>query len=453
MMQWLGILSVLQTGNLLVFCTFRVEHAARGDITSRMIESHRLMPAPPLGSIFGYLFGAPLQGMLLAGVTFAAGMACCTIGGINFDSWIFLNAALYFFAVFVHTIVLQLAFVMRGGFLLLLFVGFFLMSLGGSGALDMVPSLSFLFFPILSRWSVYVAMFTWTSPTNTPVIVYTYGAAFAAQAILAAVAIRVSVRRYLSSSAIGITPLLGLIILATWVALAEARIALPDGFVADRGFSAGEEVVTRTVCSIASSMLLALVPIASAAKSANVLRRGGQRPARFPFGQFSEIWTVIIAVAIMAVLLRNVSVFGDGDYIDPSAYKTGLPGLGVMLVTAFIVANFSVSIACLFSFGYRRVKYPWIIVLMWVGLTWIGPVVVDAVYQSLSNNLNSPTTLTAVSPPGALALLWSNSRVPLQWGMVGQGVITAVAAGLLMLSRRKGPVRRTGQRSLAPAAV
>jgi len=45
----------LQVLVLLIFGATRASGAVRGDMTSRMIESHRLMPAPPAGALLGYL--------------------------------------------------------------------------------------------------------------------------------------------------------------------------------------------------------------------------------------------------------------------------------------------------------------------------------------------------------------------------------------------------------------
>jgi hypothetical protein len=54
----------------------------------------------------------------------------------------------------------------------------------------------------------------------------------------------------------------------------------------------------------------------------------------------------------------------------------------------------------------------------------------------MTNNGDNATALTAFSPPGALALIWSHSPVSLQAGLAGQILLMLLACVLLLLSRR-----------------
>src|SRR5258705_532378 len=60
---WTVGLLGLQMGVLLLFGCMTVGAAVRLDHTSRMIESHRLMPTPATSAIAGYVMGAPCQAM------------------------------------------------------------------------------------------------------------------------------------------------------------------------------------------------------------------------------------------------------------------------------------------------------------------------------------------------------------------------------------------------------
>src|SRR5207249_1902646 len=51
----LTLLTILQCLILLVYGSFRVSACVRADLTSKVIESHRLMPASAFSGIFGYL--------------------------------------------------------------------------------------------------------------------------------------------------------------------------------------------------------------------------------------------------------------------------------------------------------------------------------------------------------------------------------------------------------------
>ena len=78
--------------------------AIRGDLNSRMIESHRLMPITPAEAVFGYMLGGASQVLLLAALNFVIGAVLCAMGGLQTDRWILSTGVLLVFAVFVWSI-------------------------------------------------------------------------------------------------------------------------------------------------------------------------------------------------------------------------------------------------------------------------------------------------------------------------------------------------------------
>src|SRR5215203_1688070 len=70
---WVNLLMGIQTLALVLFGASRVSAAIRGDVTSRMIESHRLMPTSPVMAIAGYLVGGAAQPLMIGATTFILG--------------------------------------------------------------------------------------------------------------------------------------------------------------------------------------------------------------------------------------------------------------------------------------------------------------------------------------------------------------------------------------------
>jgi hypothetical protein len=88
----------------------------------------------------------------------------------------------------------------------------------------------------------------------------------------------------------------------------------------------------------------------------------------------------------------------------------------------------------------------WIYVSLWVVLTWLGPIIADSAYRALTDaNSSDPTAITAFSPPGALALIWSRSQVRLLPGIIGQMILTIIPVGIFLLTRHISSSRAAGR--------
>ena len=427
---WVAFLSLLQALDLLLLGGFRVESAVRGDVTSRMLESHRLMPAPPLGSILGYIFGAPLQAFLIAVVNFALGSMCCLLAGRHLDNWAMANGMLFLFAIFIYSMLVQFAFVARGGALLLLIFGFVVIPLAESGVIPVLPVMPVLLAPMLSRVSVFgqlIGGFGRHGDTT-----FSYVAALAGQGAIALIAIRVAIRRYLSSTVAGISAMLGLLLLLVGVATTVLAWVWPDSFDYHT-FRSEVDPVAQTVVALCAGALLALVPIASAAWTARQQERDGDRAAPRRLIHLSEILTAIAATLLISALM----------IYPPTASFALFNRTHVTACTAVIVLNFLLSMAALFSWGYLIRHRAWVYVSIWIMITWLVPVVIDAIYHSMTNDNTNLGVISSFSPPAALALLWSNSGASVFVGIVGQIALGIVPTGILMFtqSRRRAKGR------------
>src|SRR5439155_639551 len=94
-------LTGVQAAILVLFVAARVSAAIRQDLTSRMIESHRLMPLSPAQAVIGYLLGPAGHPLALAAANFVVGLFVSAAGGIPATIWLTANAVLLEFAAFV----------------------------------------------------------------------------------------------------------------------------------------------------------------------------------------------------------------------------------------------------------------------------------------------------------------------------------------------------------------
>jgi hypothetical protein len=409
----------------IVIGAFGVEVGIRRDVGSRMIESHRLMPAPPVGSILGYVVGTPMFAIGLMLVNFVLGLVCCQIAGLPFDDWVNANGLLLLFAFMAYSLIAQFAFVMPGSSVLLFFGAMVTIANAASGT-NLCPSISVLIFPILSRTSPIAQLFG-AGRSSVPGAGIGYVTAIGGQLLIAAVAIRVAVRRYTTARVIGITPAMGLILLTVWASLAAADFLLPEAFSYGRyiGRYSSDDLTAQIVLAIGTSLLVALLPIASSALSR---QRELTRSA--------QIWTPVLAGAMICALL----MLAPKDNIDPTVVST------FQLQSCSVIVAFVTGTACLFNAGYQLRRRAWIYVVFWVTLTWIVPIIADAVYRGINSDPVNATVITSFSPPGALALMWNGSAVPVQPGVIGQLLIAMLPVGLVLVTRlrAKSAARTSG---------
>src|SRR5205823_2015798 len=111
----LGLLG-LQTGILLLFGCMTVGAAVRLDHTSKMIESHRLMPTTATTAILGYVLGAPVQAMSIALANFTIGIIVANSAQVALARWVMANAILLGFAIFIWVIVVFFGFLAQTAF-------------------------------------------------------------------------------------------------------------------------------------------------------------------------------------------------------------------------------------------------------------------------------------------------------------------------------------------------
>ena len=402
---FVGLFLGIQVLIALVYGAGRVSAAIRGDMSSRLIESHRLMPVPPMQAVLGYLFGAPFQAFLVYGVNYVLGAMAVSAIGMRQQSWLFSNVILLIFCVFLWTIIAFFSF--RTNWAIGLFIfAFFAMLFLRFEPLVMLPGLNVLMSPMISN--------TIFDMKTGLTIDWPFAVAVAAQFFIALMYCFGAARRYRRDDDLGFTPAMGLVLLGVWVAAGAMQMLYPEDF-AVRGFGRlGENWSTEFIIAILSCMLLAILPIASATRLAVLPPRNRTMRHLKPWYAVVLAFAVVMAVSVAAparLLLKSNVV-----------------------ATAIVVAGVLVSARYILEIAYRLKLWPRRTMFLWLLLTWCVPLMLELVRQALLeedplNPKGPPMSLLGLcSPIGALVKIWGPDQQDVSTGVIIQAAVALAAA-------------------------
>ncbi len=419
---WPQILLALQMLALFVVGLARVNAAIRGDLNTRMIESHRLMPVHPLSAVVGYVAGGSIFGLILAGINLVLGVACAAAGGG--DVWGFLlgNAALGLSAVLVLFVAAHLAFTSRFGLLLLIAVGGAAFGLGNEES-RVVPGLGLLTAAVTGPLQPHNA-----GGTNA------YAVALVAQLLIAAVCCRAAMRLYRSADAIGTTAPLGLGLLGVWTGLSVIALGFPR-LVYPRDHHWAADVPSQVVGTTVVGMLVATVPVAAACRAA---RARNVPPLLVPL-------VVAAAVSVAPWLARHVRRHNPRPVLPAAGPAAAVDGLTFVVVAAYVAA-----LTLVMHWAYRRRLPGWPLAFLWLIATWVGPLIAAVAAQAMSAQPHDdvePGGIFSLSPVGALVTLWSRTAADRPLGPILAQVILVAFPALVYVSTSRS------RQPAAPAAT
>jgi hypothetical protein len=436
----LGIQVVL----LLLVGGSRVSAAIRYDVTSRMIESHRLMPVGAGRAVAGYLLGATSQATVLAGVTLVAGVLVAAGAGVSPADWLWANAVVALFAGLVWAVLAHLAFATRSAVGWTVVPGLALWATQGY-LLTAVPAAGLLAGPLVGPTA-----FALRGPSAA--MAPAYVASALAQAAVAGVCLAAARRRYARDDAVGLSPALGLALLAalaaaTWAGMELEPLVRPAFLRPPR--SSGPLV--QLVCSLLLLMLMALLPVAAAARLEDEWRR---RRTRDPAGTTGRRPLPVLAVAlaaaavVAAVPALILSAAGEGVTAATDLFRP-------CVSTAAVVAVALVACGYAGRLAHRLGRAGRPVVVVWLLVAWAGPVVADVMRLAQSSSGGGHGTslgfLSACSPAGAAIVIWQDALdsdggngLP-----IGGFVVQVAAAALVAALSRSAAGRRSGD----PAAA
>lgn len=408
MMQglWLQVLLLLEAAMLILLGGTRVAAAVRSDITSRMIESHRLMPISNWSAIMGYLWGPTAQSVFMAGATFLIGLVVAMQSGISAGAWIQPAIIVAMFSAFFWVIMAFLASVMRAPAMLISAIVFVLVVSEGT-AVKPVPAITVLLTPFMAK-SAFVLRggpitFDGAQMVGTVVQIWLAVALYIGAA-----------RKYRRSedSALAIWP--GIMLLIGWVA--AGMIAMHDwdlyipAFVYRR--YGGLNFEFAIMGSLITAALLALVPVSNAAEHRD---RGGR----------------MIGVSLLAAAIIMPLGSAMGDW--PGNLRLAMGVTFLSLAMLFIGSGYLVKIAGRLSL---RAIIP---LIAWLVLIGVLPLMVDHLIWSFSETeaYFSMSWISGLSPGALMAIVWMDVKTEIAPGVVAQVAYAVGWATLYLLMKRR----------------
>jgi hypothetical protein len=378
---WAQGLLVLQGAILILYVGSAIAQSIRGDITGGLIESHRLMPISAPRAVIGYLLGGGGPALVLASGVIFLDLFAALSSHQPLDRWIMAQAALAGLTALVWLLSASGAFIGRaGGGLLIAFVaiGFF-----SSGFLfSFFPGLVILILPSFARLSLR----SWGGPEAL------FPISILLQAALVILFFIAAVRRYARDdlTSFGILAALGLV--GVWVAMSMLGVEHYSTLVTrsyDR-MSLGSQCVS----TLAILMLLAVLPVANAARMA-ARWRTSLAPRRDRLLPLVAIGACLCLTLILTLWVNRLAQL-------PST---------VLVQTLVVVGAWLLAMRFLLGWVYKAVDGGFMIGFVWTLLVWFAPMVGDVILQSVlhPNDNYVAGSLFAVSPLGALIQIWSNT--------------------------------------------
>ena len=158
-----------------------------------------------------------------------------------------------------------------------------------------------------------------------------------------------------------------------------------------------------------SATIVALVPIA------NMSRDKSHR-------NYASLLAALAGVAITGICLAAVTLTDN------------LPSLALTFV---VITSFLTSISFLLQIAYRVMQRAWAIGLAWLFIVWVLPIIIDLtlwVVRSEERDFQM-TVASAISPAGALIMIWGAEAVADPRRLLGAGVAIqiALAGGAMLL--------------------
>jgi hypothetical protein len=428
---WTSGLLGLQGACLILYISGRVSTAVRQDIQTRIIESHRLMPLPPMHAVAGYITGAAAQPLIFSGGLFLVGGIAATAGGVSMSRWAFANLILLAFSASLWVAAAYAAFGSKfGGFLIFFPILIPYMSQGG--VLVLLPGLTVLLSPIIGS-SIFDLR------TGGLILPATYAISFAAGAYFATILFIAAARKYLRSDAIGVDSILGLCLIAGWTAVSWAGLREWDDF-RPRGWHL-EAVTPRT--QVIASMIVGLLcgVFAVAANAMERVRWRRHERLRDPAAMKRPL--PLSLVLVIATVLILIIPFGPDD--------SRQMGGEILARSAACILIALLGLYFLFDWIYSAVPRAGMVVFIWILIAWGAPILIDIVRYNLGDfgEAEPIAGFSTCSPVGALIVLWNRSVVDTLPGIFVQLGVAAIPGTLWMMSHlkrtRAGGVGVSGQ--------
>ena len=415
-----GSLLGVQAGVVVLFACARVSGAVRADLTSKLIESHRLMPMSPAAAVLGYLIGPPSFPLGIGLANLVMGSLMCQSLGLSLALWLTANLVLFSFGAFAVTIACFGSFVGKPGAVA---IGWIAASIGMVNIWTIggiLPAVNVLITPL--NGSTVFALQTAGGDA-----VATYAPSWVFQAWIGGVLFAGACRRYRRDDRPALGADLGLALLAGWVGASAMGIVHWENFEPTANRWMSEDPASQFLGSVIVAMLAALVPIAGAAWAA-VDWAGRRAVGDTMLGR--RPWppqVVAVAAAGVTMVLAAVASTMTIGPAAPLERSYLLPRTAVILLAFYVAMAYVLRVLA-------RVTTKLLLPLMaWVLITWLAPLTVDYGLWWVRGADEGDALMGAVSglsPVGAMVQVWTGRAELTTVGLVSQCVMAAVLAAV-----------------------
>lgn len=369
--SWAWGLLALQVFGVVSWAPIRVFSAIRHDVTTRRIESHRLMPIGSVPAIIGYLLGqcSHLAAICLVNVLIV--LLVGSVGGVS-PIWVIMaTLAMAGTTLFLCSLFAMLAWIASAGvvYTLTSIAALILMQ----GASQVVPGALLL----ISTEPRLLGMQVFAGRPSPDALLPFVVMSMVAQVLFSAVFIRAAARRFTSDRLAVLTPLSSLLVLALWMGVsAAAMLFMGDGILFRSDFATRlDSLIGTTIVGLALTLVLVCSQVraesdyhargAIAGPEAVDLRR--------PINAF---WMIAGAVAVLFAIFLV-------DRADcPSSQAIAL--LAVSLSAAVCQVYFGAKII------QRLCKGLLLPMSLLVLVIWIGPFVAQLIHVVTSSTIDTP---------------------------------------------------------------
>lgn len=416
-------LTALQAGLLVIFSSTRVSTAVRQDQTTRMIESHRLMPMSPAQAVLGYLIGPAIQPLAIGAANVLLGIGLCSVTGTPVVLWLTVNAVLLLFALFAMTLAAFGSFAGKPGAVAVGWIASFIAMLNIMTIGSILPAVNVLATPLLNS-----TVFDMKLAGADAIEAYAPSTVF--QFMIAAVCFAGACRRYRRDDRPALGWDLGLALLAAWVATSAFGIAFWPEF--EPSIVRGRQVFASSqfLGTAITAMLLALAPLTGSAwQSADW---EGRRAVKDPTLRRRPLPPPLVAIAAAAIILAAAFVAPVRASLD--APQDALVRTGAVLVAFLAAAGYVLRVLVRVT---EKLLSP---LLVWLMMTNLIPILVDYVFWWLAGADPSEPMMgmaSAFGAIGALVQIWTASPAVTTPGIIFQLVLAAGVAVAYYATRRR----------------
>ncbi len=424
-----SLLIALETAVLVLFGSFRVASAIRLDVSSKMIESHRLMPVPAWRAVMGYIFGSTTHATIFALVNVMLAFTFAGVTRTSLAEVAFNQAVLFVFALLIWTATALGTLMFRYLYYAVLIISF----IGGCalvGVYFLLPGVALLVSPMIGETIFKFAGFSRAT-------LYVFPASLASQGALIALFFVGACRRYRGTYVTTFSDVQALLVHLTWCFASLAGLALRAGIHPD--FRSGPMDASlrgaQITASIALTMIISIVPLATLTAA--------HRPRKPPW--FLYLPVIVLGMAIIP--LGEVWTYNPFRFERP---KDFMQDDKLVVTLLLLAAHTCVIFAALRLLQRVRPVIKWLVVGLGSLLYWMGPLILELVRMMIEASGKGGKqdfgVIGTLSPLGLLINTW-NAEDHGASPIVGTVLQCLIAAALMTLMALYRP------RAAAPAPI